>query len=76
MRFGIVGRVGDDMIEKRHWADNLKAIAEIQRRVPDVFDSSHAKITTSPTTTQNAITAMSAQPAGVRCLTGASDTGT
>ncbi len=64
------------MIEKRHWADNLKAIAEIQRRVPDVFDSSHAKITTSPTTTQNAITAMSAQPAGVRCLTGASDTGT
>ena len=48
MRFGIVGRVGDDMIEKRHWADNLKAIAEIQRRVPDVFDPIHTTLFTSP----------------------------
>ena len=64
------------MIHLRQRRQNLAAIAEIQRRVPDVLDSSHAKITTSPTTTQNAMTAMSAQPGAVMCLTTASDTGT
>ena len=67
MRLDVIGRVSNDMIHLRKPRQYLPAIPEIQRRVPDVLDSSHAKITTSPTTTQKTITAMSAQPAGVRC---------
>ena len=81
MRLDVIGRVSNDMIHLRKPRQYLPAIPEIQRRVPDVLDSSHAKITTSPTTTQNAMMTTHAQPVAVRCrswgsLTTASDIGT